>query len=189
MEEQNKEHNKPIMDIKRYMNGERLTIDYSGTIQIITTDLWTRVTNQASKYKETKQELDQLKEQHKNEIESLKRNYELENQRLRNQLAEQERKAQERLDTLKAQANRKLSEQERQMQRVQALMNRQGKGRPTALTEEQKTAIQRLLPQLKQFGGTHTIKDLEAYLVENHGYTGGYEAIRAYVAELRKRSE
>lgn len=186
MGEQNKEHNKPIMDIKKYKSGERLSIDYSGTIQIITTDLWNRLINKSNKYEEVKQELEQLKEQHKNEIESLKRNYELENQRLRNQLAEQERKAQERLDTLKAQANRKLSEQERQMQRVQALMNRQGKGRPTALTEEQKAIIQRLLPQLKQFGGTHTIKDLETHLVQSYGYTGGYEAIRAYVADLKK---
>lgn len=185
MNEQEKIQNKPSMDIIKHKSGERLSIDYSGTIQIITTDLWNRLTNQASKYKETKQELERLKEQHKNEIESLKQDYELENQRLRNQLAEQGRKAQEQLSTLKAQANRKLSEQERQMQRVQALMNRQGKGRPSALTERQKATIRYLVPQLKQFGGAVTIKDLEAHLVQNHGYTGGYEAIRAYVASLR----
>lgn len=186
MEEQNKVHNTGKMDIKRYSEGERLEINYSGGIQIITTEKWRKTIRQANKAKEYKDELEQVKEQHKNELKQLKEQYEFELARLRNQLTEELNKARKAYENLRQQANRKLSEAEQQVLKAQHFLDNQGKGRPSKLSEQHKAIIQSNMHYLEN---GETIQGLYRFLVKEAGYTGQYEAVRAYVAELRKRSK
>lgn len=186
---QDKTPNKPIMDIKQYEGGERFSINYDGEIQIITLNYYNKLKREAQRAVEFENELELSKFKYLTEISKLKaeiENGKVEQQRLRNQLKEQERKFEERVAVIKSNNNRMLSDKDKQLQRVESLLNRQGKGRPGVLTDEHKRAIERNFNSLKVagMGGEKTIKELEAALVTKMSYTGGYEVVRAYVSEL-----
>lgn len=188
---QDKIHKKPSLDIKRYSDGERYSINYDGEIQIITLNHYNKLVNKANEVSKLKGEIERLKYKYNFDIKSLESKVEnglVEQQRLRNQLKEQERKFEERIAVLKSNNHRVLSDKDKQLQRAEALLNRQGKGRPGVLANNHKYLIERNLNKLKVAGrgGDLTIKDVEAYLVKEMGYTGGYEPVRAYVSELLK---
>lgn len=184
MEEQNKVHNIGKMDIKRAKDGGRIEIDYSGSIQIITTEKWSKTIRQANKAKEYKDELEQVKEQHKNELAQLKEQHEFELARLRNQLTEELNKARKAYENIKQQANRKLSEAEQQAHKAQQFLDNQGKGRPTKLSQRHKAIIRANISNLAN--RQLSIRTLYRHLVQKEGYAGQYEAVRAYVADLKK---
>lgn len=186
---QDKTPKRPSLDIKRYSDGERYSINYDGEIQIITLNHYNKLVNKANEVGKLKSEIQRLKYKYDFDIKALESKVEsglVEQQRLRNQLKEQERKFEKQIVELKADNNRKLSDKEQELQRAKVFLNRQGKGRPVKLTEQHKATIRANLNKLQVAGGTLSIRSLEAWLVNNQGYTGGYEPVRTYVSELLK---
>lgn len=185
----NKEKNTetPSLDIKRYKGDEMMTLEYSSGIQIMTVNKYRKLVTTGKRATELKVELDTLKETHKKELVRLKESHELEIASLKNQLAEAKLKADNEVERIKNLATRKLTESQKQEQKVKALLEQQGKGRPSKLTQEHKTWIQQAHTQLRQQGKKFTIKDFYKQLVVNHGYTGNYEGVRAYISGSQKK--
>lgn len=186
---QNNEQNKPIMYIKRYEGGERFSLNYDGEIQIITLNYYNKLKREAQRAVDFENELELSKLRYLTEISKLKTEIErgqVEQQRLRNQLKEQEAKFKQEIAFIQSSREREVSDKDRELRKAKALLNRQGKGRPVKLTEQHKSLIRRNLNKLQVAGngGAISIRDLEAWLVNNQGYTGGYEPVRAYVSEL-----
>lgn len=166
---------KPKMDIKRYNEGSFLEIDYTGKIILVTKDEFSRLKNKVSRLVKEKREWQKREADYVTEV-----------NRLKNQLKAQADKHKKELAELKGRYNSRLTDAQRQQARADAFTNRQGKGRPPALTPKQQEEVKRNLRQLKKFGGTKYITDLEDYLVHNHDYAGGYESLRSYVSELEE---
>lgn len=180
MNEQEKIQNTGKMDIKWHSKGERASLKYSGEIQIITTELWNKFARQASKAEELEAKLEQLKERHKDELRQLQERYEFEIAKLRNQLAEERRKAKRASESLK-QRERRIPEA---VQIKSLFEQNMGKGRPSKLTEQHKDFLRQNLAFI--IAGITTVKDLYRHLVQEMGYTGEYEPVRAFVADLKK---
>jgi len=185
---ENKEKNTetPSLDIKRYKGDEMMTLEYSSGIQIMTVNKYRKLVTAGKRATELKTELDTLKETHKNELARLKESHELEVASLKNQLAEAKAKADSEVERIKNLATRKLTESQKQERKVKALLEQQGKGRPSKLTQEHKTWIQQAHAQMTQQGQKRPIKDFYKQLVVNQGYTGNYEGVRAYISESMK---
>lgn len=178
--------NRGKLDVKMENNGEVLSLNYSGEIQIITKEALTQLRNRARKVSDLEEELERLKSAHKKELDSLKENHQLELSRAQNELDVLGKRWQAKYNNLASDANSKLSAQQRKLQEAERFLNQKGQGRPQILTDQHKQFIENNLGHLKYFGGTRTIKDLEKELVYNHGYSGGYEAVRAFVSQLRR---
>lgn len=188
MDMQNKIQNTPKMDIKQHSLGEAVSIDYDGKIQIITQRMYKKLLGSVKRAKELEVKLLDKEESHKAEIEQLKKEHSeevLNLKRVNNQLATNLDNLRSRYDELSNSLKKRTTEEERQVQRVQALANRQGQGRPKRLTESHKQWIYTNIGRLKEYGGKWTIKDFEKYLVMEMGYNGGYEPIRAFISALR----
>ncbi|UQF15373.1 hypothetical protein M2922_13425 (plasmid) [Enterococcus faecalis] len=186
MENKEKNTETPSLDIKRYKGDEMMTLEYSSGIQIMTVNKYRKLVTAGKRATELKNELDTLKEAHKKELACLKESHELEVASLKNQLAEAKAKADKEVERIKNIASRKLTESQKQEQKVKALLEQQGKGRPSKLTQEHKIWIQQAYAQMTQQGQRRPIKDFYKQLVVNHGYTGNYEGVRAYISESRK---
>lgn len=187
----NKEKNAetPSLDIKQYKGDEMFRLEYSSGIQVMTVNKYRKLVTAGKKATDLKIELETLKETHKKELERLKESHELEVASLKNQLAEAKAKADNEIERIKNIASRKLTESQKQEQKVKALLEQQGKGRPSKLTQEHKTWIQKAHTQLRQQGKKFTIKDFYKELVVNQGYTGNYEGVRAYISESVKKGQ
>lgn len=188
MDMQNKIHNTPKMDIKQHSNGEGLSIDYDGKIQIITQNKYRQLVDSAKKAKELQKKMTEKENEKNKEIEKLKEDFNSEKSLLQkeiNELKSRNENLKNYIDDLLAD-NANLSAEKQRSRKIQALANRQGKGRPQLLTQEHKQWIYNNLHELKMFGGNLTIKDMEQYLVIHKGYYGGYEPIRAFVSQFKK---
>ena len=176
----NKEKNAetPSLDIKQYKGDEMFRLEYSSGIQVMTVNKYRKLVTAGKKATDLKIELETLKETHELEVASLK-----------NQLAEAKAKADNEIERIKNIASRKLTESQKQEQKVKVLLEQQGKGRPSKLTQEHKTWIQKAHTQLRQQGKKFTIKDFYKELVVNQGYTGNYEGVRAYISESVKKGQ
>lgn len=187
MENKEKNTEAPSLDIKRYKNDKMMRLEYSSGIQIMTVNKYQKLVTAGKRATELKNELDTLKETHKKELGRLKESHELEVASLKNQLAEAKLKTDSEVERIKNLATRKLTESQKQEQKVKALLEQQGKGRPSKLTQEHKTWIQQAYAQMTQQGQKRSIKDFYKQLVVNHGYTGNYEGVRAYISESQKK--
>lgn len=189
MENKEKNTETPSLDIKRYKGDEMLTLEYSSGIQVMTVNKYRKLVTAGKRSTDLKIELDTLKETHKNELARLKESHELEVASLKNQLAEAKAKADNEVERIKNIASRKLTESQKQEQKVKALLEQQGKGRPSKLTQEHKTWIQQAYTQMTQQNKKIIIKNFYKHLVVNLGYTGNYEGVRAYISESVKKGQ
>lgn len=189
MENKEKNTETPSLDIKRYKGDEMLTLEYSSGIQVMTVNKYRKLVTAGKRATDLKIELDTLKETHKNELARLKDSHELEVASLKNQLVEAKAKADNEVERIKNIASRKLTESQKQEQKVKSLLEQQGKGRPSKLTQEHKTWIQQAYNQLTQQEKKFTIKDFYKELVVRQGYTGNYEGVRAYISESVKKRQ
>lgn len=186
MKNQEKNTETPSLDIKRDKGDEMLTLEYSSGIQVMTVNKYRKLVTASKRATDLKFELNMLKETHKNELARLKESHELEVASLKNQLSEAKAKADKEVERIKNIASRKSTESQKQEQKVKALLEQQGKGRPSKLTQEHKIWIQQAHAQMTQQGQKRSIKDFYKQLVVNHGYTGNYEGVRAYISESQK---
>jgi len=189
MDNKDKNAETPSLDIKRYKGDEMLTLEYSSGIQIMTANKYRKLVTASKKATGLKIELDALKETHKNELARLKESHELEVASLKNQLAEAKAKANNEVERIKNIASRKLTESQKQEQKVKALLEQQGKGRPSKLSQEHKAWIQQAYTQTRQNKQKFTIMDFYRHLVFNQGYTGNYEGVRAYISGSMKKGQ
>lgn len=186
MENQEKRTEKPILDIKRYDKGVITELNYSGTTILMTKEEYTRLKNKSIKFNELKQEFDRMKEEHKKQIEKWENVYAFETAKLKNELNEERKKSKNEIERIKNFANQKLTESQKQEQKVKALLEQQGKGRPSKLLKEHKIWIQTVYTDLINRGQKRPIADYYKELVVNHGYTGNYEGVRAYISGSEK---
>lgn len=186
MENKEKNTETPSLDIKRYKGDEMMTLEYSSGIQIMTVNKYRKLVTAGKRAAGLKNELDTLKEVHKKELACLRESHELEIASLKNQLAEAKLKADSEVERIKNLATQKLTESQKRERKVKALLEQQGKGRPTKLTQEHKAWIQQAHAQMTQQGQKRSIKDFYKQLVFKHGYTGNYEGVRAYISESQK---
>lgn len=168
-------HDKPKMDIKTNDGGVSFELDYSGKIVIITKDEHSRLVARAKEFDKV------LDEMCKDVNEMM-----LQHQREVNRLEQEKRQLEEQLKQAKAKTMRGQTEAERQRNRAEALLNRQGQGRPVLLTAKHKAYIEANKEYLKIFGGKMTAKDMEGELVHRQGYAGGYEPVAKYIRELKR---
>lgn len=189
MENKEKNTETPSLDIKRYKGDEMFTLEYSSGIQVMTLNKYRKLVTAGKRATELKNELDTLKEAHKKELARLKESHDLEVASLKNQLAEAKLKTDSEVERIKNLATRKLTESQKQERKVKALLEQQGKGRPSKLTQEHKTWIQQAYTQMTQQDKKIVIKDFYKHLVVNQGYTGNYEGVRAYISDSMKKGK
>lgn len=176
---------KPKMDINLEDGGVSAEIIYTGNIVISTKEEYARLKQKAVCF-----------DKEKKDWEVKEGDYKLEIQRLKNQLQTQEQNHERALRNLRVQANQRMSEQEKQAQRANLLLERQGKGRPSLLTDDHKNFIEKcfiyaktaiLVNALGKYIPLDTATDYQTYLTYEMGYTGGYEPVRAFVAEMKQK--
>jgi len=169
----------PSLDIKMYSNNEIMTLNYSGQIQIMTYNMYQKMLRESNRRKELESELSKLKEKHEHELANLKEKHDLEVSLLQNRLAEEKEKATVQISHFRE----KLTESQKQEQKIKALLEQQGKGRPSKLTPEHKKRIAELHKYAENTGKKRpTIMEYYKTLVIDNGYTGNYEGVRAYIS-------
>ena len=168
----------PSLDIKMYSNNEIMSLNYQGQVYILTYNKYMKMLRESNRRKELEIELSKLKEKYELELNNLKEKYRLDVSLLQNRLAEEKDKATVQISHFRE----KLTESQKQEQKIKALLEQQGKGRPSKLTPEHKKRIAELHKHAETAVKRPTIMEYYKTLVIDNGYTGNYEGVRAYIS-------